>query len=149
MPDWIVSADTVAELAAKNGIDSEQLEQTILDFNKDIREYSEDRQFNRGQSAYAHFWGDHENSSGPNLGPLEKAPYHLVPMIPSLIGTCGGPKIDCEGRVLGRDDKPLKGLYAAGNVTAAISGPAYFGPGATIGPAIVIGVLAARAAMKD
>jgi succinate dehydrogenase/fumarate reductase flavoprotein subunit len=43
----------------------------------------------------------------------------------------------------------VPGLFAAGNATAAISGPAYFGPGGTIGPALVFGVLAGRAAASE
>ena len=38
----------------------------------------------------------------------------------------------------------IEGLYAAGNVSAAVMGHTYAGPGATIGPAIVFGYLAAE-----
>jgi 3-oxosteroid 1-dehydrogenase len=107
-----------------------------------------DSQFHRGEAPYGRFWGDPDNQPGPNLGTLEKGPFYAVPMLPSNIGTCGGPRIDANGRVLREDGSCVPGLFAAGNATAAISGPAYFGPGGTIGPAIVFGVLAGRTAAR-
>jgi 3-oxosteroid 1-dehydrogenase len=38
----------------------------------------------------------------------------------------------------------IDGLYAAGNVSAPVMGHTYAGPGATIGPALTFGYLAAR-----
>ena len=38
----------------------------------------------------------------------------------------------------------VAGLYAAGNASAAVMGTTYAGPGATIGPALVFGYLAAE-----
>ena len=38
----------------------------------------------------------------------------------------------------------IGGLYAAGNVSSPVMGHTYAGPGATIGPAITFGYLAAR-----
>ena len=41
------------------------------------------------------------------------------------------------------DGSAIEGLYAAGNVSAPVMGHTYAGPGATIGPAITFGYLAA------
>jgi 3-oxosteroid 1-dehydrogenase len=38
----------------------------------------------------------------------------------------------------------IDSLYAAGNASAAVMGRTYAGPGATIGPAMVFGYLAAE-----
>jgi len=38
----------------------------------------------------------------------------------------------------------IEGLYSAGNNSAAVMGHTYAGPGATIGPASVFGLIAAR-----
>jgi 3-oxosteroid 1-dehydrogenase len=46
--------------------------------------------------------------------------------------------------VLAQDGSVIPGLYAAGNVSAAVMGHTYPGPGGTIGPAIVFGYLAAE-----
>jgi hypothetical protein len=46
-------------------------------------------------------------------------------------------------------DRPIPGLYGAGNAIASPSGPAYFGGGTTIGLALVWGHLAGQAAAAD
>jgi 3-oxosteroid 1-dehydrogenase len=51
---------------------------------------------------------------------------------------------DERARVLRPDGTVIDGLYAAGNVSSAVMGNTYAGPGATIGPAIVFGYLAAE-----
>ncbi|MFE7311275.1 FAD-binding protein [Streptomyces sp. NPDC057546] len=43
---------------------------------------------------------------------------------------------------LREDGSPIAGLYAAGNVAAAVMGETYPGPGATIGPAMAFGWIA-------
>ena len=42
------------------------------------------------------------------------------------------------------DDTVIDGLYATGNATAAVMGRSYAGAGATIGPAMTFGYVAAR-----
>lgn len=83
------------------------------------------------------------------MGTIEKAPFYAVPMLPGTIGTCGGPRFNTSGQVLSESGAPIPGLYAAGNVTAAFSGPSYFGPGGTLGPALIFGAIAGAAAAKS
>ncbi|GAB3905185.1 hypothetical protein GCM10029964_100060 [Kibdelosporangium lantanae] len=45
--------------------------------------------------------------------------------------------------MLREDGTVIPGLYAAGNASAAVMGRTYAGPGATIGPAMTYGYLAA------
>jgi 3-oxosteroid 1-dehydrogenase len=45
--------------------------------------------------------------------------------------------------VLREDGSPIAGLYAAGNASAAVMGHGYVGAGATIGPAMTFGCIAA------
>ncbi len=149
LPDWIVSGDTPEDLARYAGIDPAGLVAALEEFNRDVEEAGRDTRFHRGEHPYGRFWGDESNAAGPNLGTLRSAPFHAVPVVPSMIGTCGGPRIDPHGRVLGAEGGAISGLYAAGNASAAVSGPSYFGPGGTIGPAMVFGVLAGRAAAEE
>ncbi len=68
-------------------------------------------------------------------------------MLPGSLGTKGGLKTDDAGRVLcAASADTIQGLYAAGNAAANPFGCGYPGPGATIGPALVFGWRAGRAA---
>src|SRR3546814_15695528 len=59
------------------------------------------------------------SSDLPNLGPLQKGPFYAVKIERVAMGvpTAGLP-IDTESRVLDASDKPIPGLYAAGNSAA-------------------------------
>jgi 3-oxosteroid 1-dehydrogenase len=46
--------------------------------------------------------------------------------------------------VLRPDDTVVRGLYAVGNNAAAVMGRSYAGAGATIGPAMTFGFVAAK-----
>jgi succinate dehydrogenase/fumarate reductase flavoprotein subunit len=144
-PDWMPAYATLDELARAKGLPASTLAETLRRFNADVRA-GRDTEFRRGEEPYGPFWGDPDNPTGPCLGTVERAPFHAVEVLPSTIGTCGGPRIDPQARVVRDDGVAIPGLYAAGNVTSAISGPSYFGPGGTIGPAMVFGVIGGRAA---
>lgn len=56
---------------------------------------------------------------------------------------------DEHSRVLRAGRAPIEGLYATGNTSVSVMGNEHAGPGATIGPSIVFGYIAARhAAMR-
>ena len=67
-----------------------------------------------------------------------------APIVPADLGTKGGIVTDERARALRADGSVIDGLYAAGNASSAVMGHTYAGPGATIGPALVFGDLAAR-----
>ena len=50
---------------------------------------------------------------------------------------------DDHARVLRQDGSPIEGLYATGNCSASVMGHSYAGAGATIGPSMVFGYIAA------
>jgi 3-oxosteroid 1-dehydrogenase len=52
-------------------------------------------------------------------------------------------RTDTVGRVLREDNSVIEGLYASGNCSGPVMGHTYAGPGATIGPAMTFGYLAA------
>jgi len=92
---------------------------------------------------YDRYYGDPRNRPNPNLGPLVKPPFYAVRIVPGDLGTKGGLRTDERARVLRADGTPIPGLYAAGNASAAVMGRSYAGAGATIGPAMTFGYLAA------
>ena len=59
-----------------------------------------------------------------------------------------GPQTDIDARVLDVDGSPIPGLYAAGNVMASPMGMTYGGAGGTLGPGMVFGYRAGRAAAE-
>lgn len=142
LPEWIVSAPTLEELAERCGIDGAGLQRSVARFN-DLATTGEDSDYGRGVGAFDRFYGDPEQAPNPNLGTLEKPPFYAVRLHPSTIGTKGGPKVDEDARVLTPSGEPIPGLYAAGNAMASIMGPGYPGAGATIGVALTWGYLAA------
>ncbi|GEE01211.1 3-oxosteroid 1-dehydrogenase [Gordonia spumicola] len=138
----IVKANTIAELAEKMGVPVDALTATTERFNGFART-GVDAEFGRGVSGYDNYYGDPTNKPNPNLGVVDKAPFYAVKMVPGDLGTKGGVDTDVAGRALRADGSVIDGLYAAGNTSAPVMGHTYAGPGATIGPAMVFGYLAA------
>ena len=52
-------------------------------------------------------------------------------------------RLQAVRRVLTESGEPIQGLYAIGNCSGALMGPGYPGPGSTLGPAMVMGYVAA------
>ncbi|MEZ5211076.1 3-oxosteroid 1-dehydrogenase [Gordonia sp. (in: high G+C Gram-positive bacteria)] len=138
----VVKAGTVSELAAKMGVPADTLAATTERFNR-FAHTGVDDDFGRGKSGYDNYYGDPTNKPNPNLGPVDRAPFYAVKMVPGDLGTKGGIDTDAAGRALRADGTVIDGLYAAGNTSAPVMGHTYAGPGATIGPAMVFGYLAA------
>jgi 3-oxosteroid 1-dehydrogenase len=139
-PGWLMRAETIGELAVRTGIDASGLEETIGRWNR-LVEGGRDRDFHRGDSYYDRFHGD-PTSAHPNLGSIEEPPYFACPVYLGAVGTSGGPRTDLHARVQHVRDRPIPGLYGAGNAIASPAGPAYFGGGTTIGMALVWGHIA-------
>ncbi|MGE2844452.1 3-oxosteroid 1-dehydrogenase [Rhodococcus sp. 2.95] len=138
----IVRAGSIAELAAEIGVPGDALSATITRFNSHARD-GVDRDFGRGTSRYDHYYGDCTNKPNPSLGELTKGPFYAAKMVPGDLGTKGGINTDARARALRADGSVIDGLYAAGNTSSPVMGHTYAGPGATIGPAMVFGYLAA------
>ena len=132
------TADTLPELAAKIGVNAENLVSTVKRFNEfDAAGVDED--FGRGDEAY-----DRAFSGGWSpMVPIDVAPYHAAAFGLSDLGTKGGLLTDSQARVLDTDGNPIRGLYAAGNTMAAVSGTAYPGGGNPIGASMLFSHLAA------
>ncbi|MDE2301554.1 MAG: FAD-dependent oxidoreductase [Sphingomonadales bacterium] len=114
------SAATLAELAAKIGVDAAGLEASVARFNTWCAA-GRDEDFGRGNHPWsAWMCGDPHQRPNPNLGPLVKPPFYAVEM-KRMGGTAiaaSGILADEHGRALGWDDRPIEGLYVAGNSMA-------------------------------
>lgn len=132
------SADTLDELAAKIGVPADRLHATVSRFNGFV-ETDDDADFHRGDEPYDRSF----SGTGSPLVAITRGPFHAAAFGISDLGTKGGLRTDTAARVLERDGAVIKGLYAAGNSMAAVSGTAYPGGGNPIGSCMVFGHLAA------
>jgi len=139
---------TVQELARKVGLPSAALAETVRRFNS-FAFSGKDLDFQRGDSAYDHYYTDpavHPNSC---LAPLLLPPFYAFKIVPGDLGTKGGMRTDASARVLRTDGSVIPALYAAGNASAAVMGHSYAGAGSTIGPAMTFGYIAADSIAAD
>lgn len=136
------SAPTLDELAVRIAVPPAELRRTAERFNELARKGHDD-DFNRGDSVYDNYYGD-PTLPNPNLYPLTTPPYLAFQIILGDLGTSGGLRTDEHARVLRSDDTVIDGLYAVGNTSVAVMGRSYAGAGATIGPAMTFGYIAAR-----
>jgi len=146
-PSWLMRADSIAELAEHLGVPADALTQTVDRWNRFVAQGHDD-DFGRGDSAYDGWCGDRTKYPGvfATLGPVDQGPFYAVELIGSALGTKGGPLTTVDGEVLDVDGDVIPGLYAAGNAMAAPTGMVYGGAGGTLGPALVFGYRAGRAA---
>jgi 3-oxosteroid 1-dehydrogenase len=138
----VVRAPSLERLAEQLEVEPGALVRTVETFNGFARAGRDD-DFGRGESGYDRYYGDPRNRPNPCLGVIDAAPFYAVKIVPGDLGTKGGLRVDVSGRVLRHDGSVVTGLYAAGNSSSPVMGHTYAGPGATIGPAITFGYLAA------
>lgn len=125
-PDWFAQAASIRELAEQIGLDADQLETTVDEFNRNARDGS-DPDFHR-----------------LSVKPIEAGPFYALEVFPATLGTNGGCRIDADGRVLAYGGAVIPGLYAAGNTSSGVFGWAYLGGGTPLGLGATFGYLAGR-----
>ena len=145
--DWwdhyVFRADTIEELCRKTHLPVDAVKKTVAKMNEYART-GVDPEFGRGMNPYDQMFGDPSSTPNPNLGPIDKAPFYAVPINNGDLGTKGGLRCDARARVLDQQGNPIAGLYAAGNNSGTPFGDTYPGAGATIGPAMTFGYVAAN-----
>ena len=146
LPDFIITADSLEELAAKLEIDVDGLMQEIDQFNADAAN-GVDPRFHRGEHpCELATSGDIEGLRGlPNcsIAPLVTPPFYGALYVPGIGGTNGGLKIDGNAQVQNVFGQAIIGLYAVGNCSASVSGGAYCSAGMTVGSGSVMAWAAA------
>ena len=118
----VETADTVAELAAKTGINPEALEKTIAQYNASIdRGAAFDPNILDGRAART----VPVKSNWAN--PLENGPFYAFGVTCGITFTFGGVRGDTSGRVLDTDGNPIPGLFAAGEMLGGLFSTNYPG----------------------
>lgn len=143
-------ADSIQQLAAKIGVDPAGLADQAAKFNEYARQ-GVDGDFHRGERLWSQFLcGDRANQPNPCLGTLDEPPFYAIPQ--QRIGTgmvAAGIVADIHGRVVDWEDRPIDGLYVAGNAMARMDNGAGYQSGMMNGRGMVFGYLAARHAAGD
>ncbi len=140
---YLLEGRTLAELAARAGIDAAVLEQTVLEYNRDAVR-GEDPAFGRGSTSFNRYLADPQNRPNPCVAPIERGPFYAVKVVMGDLGTFDGITTSVVGEVLRRDGNPIAGLYAVGNDRASIMGGNYPGAGITHGPNMTFGYVTAN-----
>jgi len=145
---WLHKADTLDALATGIGIPAANLAESVARFNG-FAYSGRDLDFGRGSTLNDLHYSDPRVTPNPSLGPIEKAPFYAVEVVPGDLGTKAGLRTDIAGRVLDAGGAPITGLYAAGNVTTSVMGGSYPGAGGTLAPAMTFAFLAVEAMSTD
>jgi fumarate reductase flavoprotein subunit len=125
----IARAATLDALADALGIHATTLATTIGHYNASC-DAGTDRRFFKSPDA---------------LRPVRTPPFYGVRICPAIICWTGtGLRIDTDARVLDTADRPIPGLYAAGETTGGMFGECYAAGGASIANAVVFGRIAGR-----
>lgn len=95
---------TLAEVAAKLGIDAKVLKETVDKYNESVRTKVDE--FNKTKFA-RELLGDK---------------FYAIEISPAVHHTMGGVRINTNAEVLAKNGRPIKGLYAAGEVTGGVHG---------------------------
>jgi 3-oxosteroid 1-dehydrogenase len=138
----VKAATSWDDMATKIAVPAAELRATAARFNELARKGHDD-DFDRGDSVYDNYYGD-PTLPNPNLYPLGDPPYYAFRIVLGDLGTSGGLLTDEYARVLRPDGTIVPGLYAVGNTSAPVMGRSYAGAGATIGPAMTFGFVAAK-----
>jgi hypothetical protein len=177
LANWVISAPTwralaekldarLAELAPHTGglrlapSFTPTLQATIARWNQ-FADRGVDPDFQRGARVYDREWHlkiwSYPNPGtkhvidqlNPALRPISvRGPFHAVILAPGTLDTNGGPVIDKHAQVLDAADRPIAGLYGAGNCVASPTGAAYYAGGGTLGPAVTYGFIAGESAAR-
>jgi 3-oxosteroid 1-dehydrogenase len=162
LPAHIITGNTLEALTAAieekftslaDRIGPYPLNPSFLDnLRKTIARYNElaisgiDTDFHRGEAPITRRYIKVPYDRGlPNhyMAPIsDSGPYYAWILGASTLDTKGGPVYNEHGQVVNVHDKPIPGLYAAGNCGSSPSGKSYFGGGATLGSALTFGYLA-------
>ncbi|KPF91784.1 3-ketosteroid-delta-1-dehydrogenase [Novosphingobium sp. AAP83] len=140
---YLKEAETPAALAELIGVPPTALETTVARWN-DFVDAGVDADFGRGAREYDKWLGDPFLKPNPALARIDKGPFYAVDVVPGDVSTYGGAVTDERAQVLRPDGSVINGLYACGVSSASVMGGVYVGAGASIGPSMAFGFVAAK-----
>ncbi|UVO54280.1 FAD-dependent oxidoreductase [Sphingomonas sp. SUN039] len=140
---YLKEAASPEDLAVQIGCDPATLRATLDRWNGFV-DAGHDADFHRGARKYDQWLGDPFHGPNPALGRIDTGPFYAVEVVPGDVSTYGGAVTDAHGRVVRADGTPIEGLYACGVSTASVMGGVYPGAGASIGPSLTFGYVAAK-----
>lgn len=108
----VESFDSLAELARRYKIPAKKLMKTVKNFNGSLKK-GIDVEFGR------------PIREDDTL--LEQSPFYAIRLWPKIHYTSGGVQIDTHARVIGLDQQPIEGFFAAGEITGGVHGACRLG----------------------
>ena len=128
----IARAEDLASLASQIGVSAEGLLGTVARYNGDVAAGA-DKAFFKANG----------------LATITQPPFYGVEVRPAIVCWTGtGLRIDADTHVLNGAEKPIPGLFAAGETVGNLHGDRYVGGGGSYGPCIVFGKLAGEQAAR-
>jgi fumarate reductase flavoprotein subunit len=131
----IPSAGDIGSLAEGLGLPVGVLETTVERYNDDVSLGTDSLFFKKPEVLVA----------------CRTAPFYAVALRPTMMPVTGyGLRIDADGHVLREsDDRPIPGLYAAGEIAGNVVGPSIFSGGAMVAGAVIFGRRAGQVAAES
>ena len=120
----------LADLAAAFAMPQNHFEMTVNQYNRAVAEGNPD---------------PFGKPLGQNARPLAKSPFFAIRLWPKIHYTPGGIAINPKAQVLDLERRPIRGLFAAGEVTGGIHGASRLGSCA-LADCLVFGRIAGRQA---
>jgi len=130
----VIKADTLEALETKCGIRPGSLRATVDKYNAD-----------QAAGVDSMFFKD-----PAEMKPVATPPFYAVEIRPAIVClTSTGVRIDATTQALDALDRPVRGLFAAGETTGGVLGERYIGGGNSIANAIVFGRIAGKSASAE
>lgn len=127
----VMHGDNLGELAQTAGLDSNNLEKTVTQWNQAVKE-GQDSEFNRTTGM------DRDISHGP---------FYAIHIAPAVHYTMGGVAINKQTQVLNEAGKAIPGLLAAGEIAGGLHGNNRIG-GNSIAETVIFGRQAGQQAFR-
>lgn len=126
--------ESLEAMAAAYNCPVEPLRETLANFNKSVAAGKDEE------------WGRYLQK---NQRALDTAPYYASRLMPKVHHTMGGVNINTRAQAMDvENDKPIPGLYCAGEVTGGVHGAVRLGSCATL-DCLIFGRIAGKNAVKE